>query len=112
MSPASCLCPLGYCLCPLSVCFTYLSDADLLVEQEALGEEGVLEGAARLLDDLDVLQVRRALEAQHRVHRQLGYQADREKQVVRLEPLDEIGERTTSFCWPIGPQRTRWSKAM
>mmetsp|Transcript_40486 Transcript_40486/g.96218 ORF Transcript_40486/g.96218 Transcript_40486/m.96218 type:complete len:301 (-) Transcript_40486:646-1548(-) len=45
-----------------------LPDPDLLVQDEPLVQEGLLEGPARALDDLDGLEVRGALQAQHGVH--------------------------------------------
>ena len=47
-----------------------LTDAERLLQNEPVLQEGVAQRAAGLLDDLDVVQVARLADAQHRVHRQ------------------------------------------
>ena len=47
-----------------------LPDAEGLLQNEAVRQEGVAQRATRLLDDLDVVQVARLADAQHRVHRE------------------------------------------
>ena len=44
--------------------------AMFLYQNEAVRQEGVAQRATRLLDDLDVVQVARLADAQHRVHRE------------------------------------------
>ena len=48
------------------------ADADRLLQDEAIGQEGVSNGSAGFLYDMDVVQVRAPLEPQHGVHGQLG----------------------------------------
>mmetsp|Transcript_34240 Transcript_34240/g.58610 ORF Transcript_34240/g.58610 Transcript_34240/m.58610 type:complete len:562 (+) Transcript_34240:259-1944(+) len=68
----------------LAVCHPLrAADANLLVEQEAVGVEvRVAQGAARPLDDLDLVEVGRATELHHRVDRDL-----REELLVLREHL-------------------------
>ena len=53
--------------------FVLLTHAERFLKQKTFLQERVLQRTARFLEDLDVVQVPRVTNAQHRVHRQASY---------------------------------------